>query len=281
NLKICGRDVFVCSFIAYTTGDMPSQPKLSGSKGHQALLPCRSCNIPIEHRANLEYDIVKKGRYHMQHLDNIAFVQGLSSKRAKEQAEKRLGVLCSGELMFAGIARVMLDVLFMPDGLLLESARTELATVYQNFAFPPGWSGLQNPKTHRGSYKMNEHARSSILTPVILRCWLQPCHVRADLHELLVRFAPQFLDTYLRFPYNLAAVKGSDWIIAAFWSFALSVLTIFGRNVTDFSRDFARVTLHGRKAVQFLFHVLGEAKRLAAIRSDEQRRKTDAQKFRS
>lgn len=305
NLKICGRDVFVCSFIAYTTGDMPSQSKLSGSKGHQALLPCRSCNIPIEHRANLEYDIVKNGRYHMQHLDNITFVQGLSSKRAKEQAEKRLGVLCSGELMvsitklfpaldvirshpidaahseFAGIARVMLDILFMPDGLLLESARTELATVYQNFAFPPGWSGLQNPKTHRGSYKMNEHARSSILTPVILRCWLQPCHVRPDLHELLVRFAPQFLDTSLRFPYNLAAVKGSDWIIAAFWSFALSVLTIFGRNVTDLSRDFARVTLHGRKAVQFLFHVLGEAKRLAAIRSDEKRQKTDAQKLRS
>ncbi|EAQ85495.1 hypothetical protein CHGG_09509 [Chaetomium globosum CBS 148.51] len=302
HLRIGGRDVFVCSFVVHITGDMPSQSKLSGSKGHQALLPCRSWNIPIDQRGNLEYNIIDNGRYYMQHLDNISFVRGLSSKRAKDEAEKRLGVVCNGELManitklfpaldvlrsrpidaahseFAGIARVMLDVLFMPDGLLLEPARNELAKVYQDFTFPPGWSALQNPKTHRGSYKMNEHARSSVLTPVILRCWLRPRHVRPDLHERLVRFAPQFLDTSIRFPYNFAAVNASDWIIVAFWSFTLSVLTIFGRNLTDLYDDFARVTLHGRKAVQFLFHVLGEAKKLAGIRGEEKRQKADAQK---
>lgn len=305
HINVGGRNMFVCSFVAYITGDMPSQSKLSGCKSHQALLPCRSCLIPLEHRANLEYDVVKNGRYHMQHMDSLEFALSRPTKKAKDDAEKRLGVLCSGDLMtnivklfpaldvlrtrpidaahceFAGIARVMLDILFMPDGLLIESARNELATVYQHFTFPPGWSGLQNPKTHRGSYKMNENARSSILTPVILRCWLQPYHVRADLLHLLTQFAPQFLDTSSRFPYNLNAVKASDWIIAAFWSFALSVLAIFGRNITDLYCQFARVTLNGRRAVQFLFHVLGEAKKLTAIRAGDNQRKADERKLRT
>ena len=63
------------------------------------------------------------------------------------------------------------------------------------------------------------------------------------------------------FPYDTSTIKPSTWIIASFWSFALSVI------MNDLSRDFARVTPHGRKAVQFLFHVLGEAKKLMAIRS--------------
>lgn len=39
HLRIGGRDVFVCNFVVYITGDMPSQSKLSGSKGHQVLEP--------------------------------------------------------------------------------------------------------------------------------------------------------------------------------------------------------------------------------------------------
>ena len=217
-LDINGRRHFVCSFVAYFTSDMLTQQKLSGCKSHQATQPYRNYQIRIEERSNLRFDIVRNSRYHWQHVDDILYAQSLPSKSARAAAESKLGIYSEPKLVntlmrlfpaldllrtrladtahseFASLARVLTDFLFEDEGFLHERYRKELAFVFQSFPFPPRWTRIQNPKTHRNSFRIKEYARLIVIAPILLSTWLQPKHIKPDFNRLLVNSAPQFLD---------------------------------------------------------------------------------------
>lgn len=51
-MTIHGVVYMVCPFVVYITGDMLSQDKMSATKAHSALRPCRYCLIHIDERDN-------------------------------------------------------------------------------------------------------------------------------------------------------------------------------------------------------------------------------------
>ena len=65
------------------------------------------------------------------------------------------------------------------DAILIPSAAKEYSAVLQAFPFPPSWPRVQGPLHHLKSYSLSEHARWSIVIPVLLRCWLWENHIRS------------------------------------------------------------------------------------------------------
>lgn len=74
--------------------------------------------------------------------------------------------------------------------LLLESVLTLKATkeytaILRLFPFPLSWLRIQGPLYHLKSYSMLEHARQSIVVPLLLRCQLRKKHIRIYLLNVL------------------------------------------------------------------------------------------------
>jgi hypothetical protein len=66
----------------------------------------------------------------------------------------------------------------MANGLLMDEILTpegkeQFLTQLRRFPFPDGWQRLQSPVTHLESYQPSEHARASIIFPLLLRCYMQ------------------------------------------------------------------------------------------------------------
>lgn len=83
---------------------------------------------------------------------------------------------------YAGIAKQSIQVLF--DAILTKEGQLSFCATLQGFPFPPGWAKLQSPLHHLKSYRMQECARLSIITPILLRTWLslefiEPHYVKA------------------------------------------------------------------------------------------------------
>jgi hypothetical protein len=73
---------------------------------------------------------------------------------------------------------------FLLEAILTTAACRSYAAELRRFPFPPGWPRVQSPIHHLKSYSISEHARWSIVIPLLLRCWLresfiQPLFLRA------------------------------------------------------------------------------------------------------
>jgi hypothetical protein len=55
------------------------------------------------------------------------------------------------------------------------------AALLRRFPFPPSWPRVRGPLHHLKSYSLSEHARWSLVIPVLLRCWLRESHLRCPL----------------------------------------------------------------------------------------------------
>jgi hypothetical protein len=76
-------------------------------------------------------------------------------------------------------------------GLLLDTILTgpagrSYAALLRRFPFPPTWPRVQGPLRYLKSYSMSEHARWSIVIPLLLRCWLRPQHIQPWLRGILL-----------------------------------------------------------------------------------------------
>jgi len=71
------------------------------------------------------------------------------------------------------------------DTLLTQAAAKSYAAMLRSFPFPPSWPRVQGPLHHLKSYSLSEHARWSVVVPVLLRCWLKEKHIRPYLVQML------------------------------------------------------------------------------------------------
>ena len=67
------------------------------------------------------------------------------------------------------------------DTLLTPQASRAYAALLRRFPFPPSWPRVRGPLHHLKSYSLSEHARWSLVIPVLLRCWLRESHLRRPL----------------------------------------------------------------------------------------------------
>ncbi len=77
---------------------------------------------------------------------------------------------------YGGVTKLLHTLLM--SAILTPQAQRLYGEELQRFPFPPGWGKLQSPLHHLGSYRLEEHARWSIIAPVLLRVWLRETHVQ-------------------------------------------------------------------------------------------------------
>ena len=117
--------------------------------------------------------------------------------------------------------------------------------------FPPGWQRLQSPKTHIQSYHMQEFARASILTPVLLRRWLSPEKVENKFLNAIERIVRA--RTSLRF-------NGVESIVHCYASMAKSNAVIVAPTIRIQDRKWIMsLGIEGRQRYQDLLQAAAEA----------------------
>ena len=211
-LNINGVKNTVCVFTLCFIGDMPQQQWNSGFKTQRANRGCRCCFIHEKERGNLDYDILNEGRYHQQTVDMRNEMNG----RRVADDRTRYGVLWGTakkpptlatltpalDLIvtrpadplhseFGGISRMMHEMLV--DSILTTKSALEYCNQLRKFPFPPGWGRLQSPLHHLKSYSLSEHARCSIVVPLLLRGWLVEKHVNEHFWNVAVVKTPDVI----------------------------------------------------------------------------------------
>ena len=66
------------------------------------------------------------------------------------------------------------------NAILTADVQRSYTSQLQSFPFPLGWVKLQSPAHHLDSYRIQEHARASIVIPTLLRCWLMRQRCRGE-----------------------------------------------------------------------------------------------------
>jgi hypothetical protein len=90
---------------------------------------------------------------------------------------------------YQGLTRIMHSMLL--DTLLTQAAAKSYAAILRSFPFPPSWPRVQGPLHHLKSYSLSEHARWSVVVPVLLRCWLKEKHIRPYLVQMIRKTKPK------------------------------------------------------------------------------------------
>ena len=157
-LTINGEKVFVIAYIYIFTGDMPAQNKAGGFKSQVANYGCRSCLISASERGDLDFDVVRMGRYHhhMIQLRSLAKTMTKNSKRYKdfcaewgfsENPSALIDVTPALDIIrsrpadpahseFYGLAKQSQKILI--EAVLSPTGRITYAQELRSFPFPPG-----------------------------------------------------------------------------------------------------------------------------------------------
>lgn len=209
-LDINGEKTFVCIFTLAYLGDMPQQQTNSGFLSQRATLGCRFCFVPDKQRANINYDIITNGRYHTETMRMRKEMGSITVKVRQAKYGSNTGLAVGQPSLvtispaldiirsrpsdpahseYGGITK-LLHILLM-NAILTPVAQKEYTAVLRSFPYPSGWSRLQSPQHHLNSYRLQEHARWSIIAAGLLRIWLREKHVQPlflqammTLHEL-------------------------------------------------------------------------------------------------
>ena len=107
----------------------------------------------------------------------------------------------------------------------------------RKFPFPLGWPRLQAPLHHLKSYSLSDHARWSIVAPLLLRGWLEKKHIAAHFWNAASVDNPD-VSSYIISCF--AAVTKSNIVLTA------SYVTIEDRNNTQ------NIIMEGRTSFQSL-----------------------------
>ena len=257
----------LCAFTLCFLGDMPQQQANAGFKSQNAILGCRSCLIPATARGNLNFDIIKEGRYHTQTLQQRYEMQAMKSVSKRENFAKQWGLLPEAPSLFkitpaldiintrpsdpahseyAGMCKqahqLLLETVLTPTGINL------YATVLRRWPFAPGFARLQSPIHHLKSYSLSEHARWIVVIPALLRCWLRDNFV----HPYFLTAGQQYL---MRYRINLTV---SDYITKVFALIAKSTSLLMTDNLTQ-RAQFDETIKSGRQHYQSLLQIAAVA----------------------
>ena len=128
------------------------------------------------------------------------------------------------------------------EAILTTAACRSYASELRRFPFPPGWPRVQSPIHHLKSYNMSEHARWSIVIPLLLRCWLRKSFVQ-----------PTFLRALRQMHLDKDALSV---IIESFPAAAKSNSVLMGQTVSASDREsMAEIILDHRTKLQALLSV--------------------------
>ena len=199
--QVNGETILLCvSTLAYL-GDMPQQQKNSSMKTQRANLGCRYCFISSEERGDLLYDTFLDGRYHFQTIEMRKDMEASATKMDREKYATEWGLDTAHPVISPaldillsrpgdpahsedqGLSRLMHNLLL--ETVLTTAAGREYAAKLRGFPFPPSWPRVQGPLHHLKSYRLSEHARWSIVIPLILRLWLCERHLQPYLLAIL------------------------------------------------------------------------------------------------
>lgn len=90
---------------------------------------------------------------------------------------------------------------------LIPKALIEYGRILRSFVFPPGWPRLKNPLHYLGSYTLSEHARWSIIIPLLLRTWLKDEHIQPDFRQAVRRELEDPVLNYLAAQFDMPKVS--------------------------------------------------------------------------
>ena len=262
SLEINGQKQVVCAFIMAWLGDMPQQQDNLGFKRQNAARGCRSCTILSEARDHLDFDVVLQGRYHHSTLALREKEKQLTKSAWKAfctewgLAETQSPVATLTPALdiirtcptdpahseYAGISKLAHDLLM--NAILTADGQRKYTSQLQSFPFPPGWGRLQSPAHHLDSYRIQEHARASIIIPMLLRCWLTNRFIKpAFLNAMRGIFVQaEFFDMTL-----------SGIVTHVFASIARSNSVVMAETMTTADRATMTATIHNaRRKFQLL-----------------------------
>jgi hypothetical protein len=245
-----GSLVTVCSPCLTYIGDMPQQQANAGCKNQKADHYCRSCLISskADFDSNITFDIVANGRYHYETARIRNEARGWS-KNVKDKEFKDLGLnsepsplagihkaLCipiafPGDVAhseFKGIAQQVLNILFTD--ILKPQFHETFAHEFALTPVPPTWAQVQNIHKYIGSYSMQEFGRASMITPVVLRRWLQDIHLRSKV-PAAIAYVLSNVTT------DQTAHEGVDFIVHCYATMARLNAVIMGQYICKQDRD--------------------------------------------
>lgn len=254
-----GNTVSINAFCLAFLGDMPQQNENAGFKHPTATHSCRQCLVSETDRSNLDYDIVKMGRYHYQTKD----LRDTMSSKSPKQKERfcmtyglspnpspLLKIAPSLHLInsfpsdpahseYAGITKLAHSLLL--EHILSPSGTKKYLAILQHFPFPNGWRRLQSPVTHLDSYQLQEHARASIIIPLVLRCHLQQNWMKKEFYEAIsTLFDPQ-------------DYRPEDIVVSVFAAIAKSNSTLAWPSMSAEDRaQLKPIIVHARSGLQHL-----------------------------
>ena len=194
-INVNGEEVTLLVFTLAFLGDMKQQNESCGLLSALGNRGCSKCLIPKDRKQDLSYNIMLNARSHYQILQQRAKADAMNPRAAKNyldglnmQAQQTPLVRIAPTLdlirsrphdpahsEFSNLGkeaqRCLLDAILVEDAIPIYQAHLS------HFPFPPGWARLQSLH-HLGSYQMQEVGRLSIITPILLRIFLKPDHVR-------------------------------------------------------------------------------------------------------
>jgi hypothetical protein len=197
---IDGNKITIIAFCLAFIGDMPQQQDGAGFMRPTAKLSCRQCLVETKDRDQLEYDIAAKGRYHHQILHEREKASTMS-RTAQETHLRSLGMSSSQTPLFqiapslnlvsffpsdpchseyGGISKIAHSLLI--ENILSPNGQQHYISALRHFPFPPGWARIQSP-SHLKSYQLQEHARASIIIPLLLRCHMTKSWINAAFYQ--------------------------------------------------------------------------------------------------
>ena len=258
--------VFLLAFPLAFTGDMPQQQKNSGMKTQRANLGCRLCHVDSQQRGDLDFDTFLEGRYHHTVMSMREDLEAQPTRQAREAYGTKWGIDPNPASMALTSIAPALDIVLSRPGdpahseyqglssmmhnLLLEailtpSATREYSAMLRTFPFPPSWPRIQGPLHHLKSYSLSEHARWSIVVPVLLRCWLRPEHVRSHLLTALRAYSIN---------------NPVDYVVTQFAAAARSNSVLMSTVVSPDDRENMTLIVHGyRSQLQQLLAALAQS----------------------
>lgn len=280
-LTINGKKTLVCAFTLAYLGDMPQQNENAGFLSQRANKGCRFCFVSSTDRSNLSYDITSNRRFHHENMRMRKELTSIKTKTKQIIYGRDTGLSVENPSLatispaldiilsrpsdpahseYGGITK--LAHLLLMNAILTPTAQMQYRALLRGFSYPPGWSRLQSPQHHLNSYRLQEHARWSIIGTALLRVWLREKHIQASYLEGLM--AVHKLNTF----------RGTivvDMIVSAFGPIARSNALLMADSLTSHEQtNFIGIILDARAN----FINLLEAAALAAIANPRSRSAT-------
>lgn len=204
------------AFSSAFLGDMPQQQDNAGFKRPTAKLSCRNCFVEDKERDNLDYNIRKKGRYHYHTLSARAFIEQEPSSK-QDALLRDYGLSSRQTPLFTIAPSLNLDTFFpsdpchseysgisklahslLVDTILSKKGQERYSWQLRQFQFPAGWGRLQSPINHLNSYQLQEHARASVILPLLLRCFLKESWIAPAYWSILSKKYKSPIDEIVR-----------------------------------------------------------------------------------